>query len=396
MPPDSKLLATPTKRLLAIDGGGVRGLLAIEILGRLEGVLRDRLGAGEAFRLADYFDFIGGTSTGAILATCLALGMPVAQIRDIAVAATRDMFSKAGFERRFWYKYDDAHIASRLRDVFQGFLTDEDKAAGHTDITLGTAALRTLLLVVMRNATTDSPWPVSNNPRAKFNDRARADCNLAIPLWQLVRASTAAPTYFPPEEVQLGDERYLFVDGGVTPYNNPALLLFVMATAAPYRLEWPAGADRMLLVSVGTGRVRHARPGLRAADLNVLYNAAAIPNALLSATQVEQDLLCRTFGRCLKGYVIDQEAGTLVDAPSAAGRAVPPLFTYLRYDADLSEAGLAALGLPELQPALVQQLDAVDSIAALQSIGAAAARQVEGADFEGFGGDRDQGIGIRG
>ncbi len=84
MPPDAKLLATPTKRLLAIDGGGVRGLLAIEILGCLESVLRESLGRDETFRLADYFDFVGGTSTGAILATCLALGMPVAQIREIA------------------------------------------------------------------------------------------------------------------------------------------------------------------------------------------------------------------------------------------------------------------------------------------------------------------------
>jgi uncharacterized protein len=385
MPPDAKLLATPTKRLLAIDGGGVRGLLAIEILWRLESVLRESLGRDETFRLADYFDFVGGTSTGAILATCLALGMPVAQIREIAVAAVRDMFSKAGFGRRFWYKYDDEHIASRLREVFRGFLTDEDRQAGHTDITLGTPALRTLLLVVMRNATTDSPWPVSNNPRAKFNDPSRPDCNLGIPLWQLVRASTAAPTFFPPEEVQLGPERFLFVDGGVTPYNNPALLLFVMASAPPYRLEWPAGPDRMLIISVGTGRVRHARPGLRAADLNVLYNAAAIPGALLSATQVEQDLLCRTFGRCRKGDQLDQEAGTLIDTPgSNTVRAVPPLFTYLRYDADLSESGLAALGLPDLQPDLVQKLDAVDSIEALRTIGVAAARQVEPSDFAGF------------
>jgi uncharacterized protein len=63
---------------------------------------------------------------------------------------------------------------------------------------------------------------------------------------------------------------------------------------------------------------------------------------------------------------------------------VPPLFTYLRYDADLSEAGLTALGLSQLKPDLVQQLDAVDGIEALQSIGVAAARQVEPSDFAGF------------
>jgi hypothetical protein len=311
--------------------------------------------------------------------------MPVPQIREIALATARDMFDKAGFQRRFWYKYDDAHIASRLRDVFRGYLTDEDRSAGHTDITLGTSALRTLLLVVMRNATTDSPWPLSNNPRAKFNNRSRADCNLGVPLWQLVRASTAAPTFFPPEDVQVGPERFLFVDGGVTPYNNPALLLFVMASSAPYQLAWPTGADRMLLVSVGTGRVRHARPDLRAADLNLLYNAAAIPDALLSATQVEQDLLCRTFGRCRKGDPLDQEVGTLIDATiPPLPRTISPSFTYLRYDADLSQTGLAGLGFPLLQPERVQKLDSVDSIEALRSIGEAAARQVESSDFEGF------------
>ena len=68
----------------------------------------------------------------------------------------------------------------------------------------------------MRNATTDSPWPISNNPYAKYNERSRLDCNLALPLWQLVRASTAAPTYFPPEVVVVGNREFIFVDGGVT------------------------------------------------------------------------------------------------------------------------------------------------------------------------------------
>ena len=69
---------------------------------------------------------------------------------------------------------------------------------------LGSDQLQTLLMIVLRNATTDSPWPVSNNPYAKYNDPTRPDCNLELPLWQLVRASTAAPTYFPPEVVRIG------------------------------------------------------------------------------------------------------------------------------------------------------------------------------------------------
>ena len=66
-----------------------------------------------------------------------------------------------------------------------------------TASTLGDDGLRTLLMMVLRNHTTDSPWPVSNNPGGRYNQRVRddgtprLDCNLDLPLWQLVRASTA-------------------------------------------------------------------------------------------------------------------------------------------------------------------------------------------------------------
>jgi hypothetical protein len=64
------------------------------------------------------------------------------------------------------------------------------------------------LLIVTQNASTDSPWSISTNPRGKYNDPARPDCNLRIPLWKLVRASTAAPIFFSPEEIHFtpGDD----------------------------------------------------------------------------------------------------------------------------------------------------------------------------------------------
>ena len=68
-----------------------------------------------------------------------------------------------------------------------------------------------------------------------------------------MRASTAAPVYFPPEVIRLGDKEFIFVDGGVTTYNNPAFMAFLMATVEPYNLNWPTGEDNMLVVSIGTG-----------------------------------------------------------------------------------------------------------------------------------------------
>src|SRR4030095_15878482 len=119
---------------------------------------------------------------------------------------------------------------------------------------LGSNRLK-LLLILMRNASTGSTWPVSNNPAAKYNDRSLPDCNLSIPLWQILRASTAAPTYFAPEEIRLAGPQHMFVDGGITPFNNPALIAVLMATLPDYKLNWPTGRDALHVVSVGTGTV---------------------------------------------------------------------------------------------------------------------------------------------
>lgn len=357
------------KRLLALDGGGIRGALSIEVLAGLEDTLRAELGAGEGFVLADYFDYIGGTSTGAIIAACLAWGMPVATVRSFYRENAEQMFERSRLVRRWRHKYEDEALSRRLREEFEG-------------ATLGSERLRTLLMMVMRNATTDSPWVISNNPRAKYNEPARPDCNLLLPLWQLVRASTAAPVYFPPEVVETGRHEFVFVDGGITPYNNPAFQLFLMSTLEPYRLGWPAGTDRMLLVSVGTGVSARADANLQADDMNILYNASSIPGALMYATLNEQDLLCRAFGRCRVGAHLDNEIGTLMNV---AGPVEPRLFTYMRYNAELTEDGLESLGLADIDPADVRSLDSIAHVDDLLRIGRAVAeRDIDAAHFEGF------------
>ena len=69
------------KRILALDGGGVRGVLTLQFLQALETLITARF--GEKTRLCDYFDLIGGTSTGSIIAAGLACGMTVGALRDL-------------------------------------------------------------------------------------------------------------------------------------------------------------------------------------------------------------------------------------------------------------------------------------------------------------------------
>jgi Patatin-like phospholipase len=369
------------KKLLAIDGGGIRGVLSLEVLQAIENMLKRQSG-DDNFRLAHYFDYIAGTSTGGIIAAGLSIGMSVQEILKFYVEAGAQMFVKANLLRRLRYKFEDEPLAEQLKKVFGA------------DTRLGSDKLQTLLLLVTRNATTDSPWPISNNPYAKYNDPARDDSNLKFYLWQLVRASTAAPTYFPPEVIVLpgkggGQQEFVFVDGGVTMYNNPAFQMFLMATLDRYwarapEKRWAAGVEKMLIVSVGTGTSPDARHGLDPDEMNLLFNASTIPSALMLAALTEQDLLCRVFGDCLAGDPLDRELDTLMPSVGPLAKE-QKLFTYLRYNAELTREGLDALGCDTIAPEVVQKLDAVDSIGDLRKVGQAVAqKKVKAEHFQRF------------
>jgi patatin-like phospholipase/acyl hydrolase len=365
----AKLDKEPPYKLLACDGGGIRGIISIEILAKIEDELRVSSGNGKLV-LADYFDYVAGTSTGAIIATLVSLGFSVAEIRAFYLESGAEMFEKAAFWERWFWKFRPQRLEEMLKCVLS-------QKTGQPVPTLGSAELRTLLMFVLRNATTDSPWPISNNPRAKYNDLAARgdDSNLHLPLWQLVRASTAAPTYFAPEIITINPrhpKKFIFVDGGVTMYNNPAFQLFLMATSEPYRLGWRTGENEMLIVSIGTGTSAGAKATLRVEDMTLLFNASNIPSALMAAALHEQDFLCRIFGRCLAGDPIDREVSDVIRQGIPG---LPKLFTYARYNPDLSREGLAALGLNQIRPEHVQQMDSVAYIKELQEVGRAAAQR---------------------
>ncbi len=352
------------KKLLALDGGGIRGVLSLEILRKLESLLSSASGRTD-YRLADYFDYISGTSTGGIIAAGLAIGKSVDELLEFYEKSGPYMFEPAQLRHRLHYQYQSEPLAKMLKSVF-GETTE-----------LGSEAVETLLLLIMRNATTDSPWPISNNPFARYNAPDHSACNLQLPLWQLVRASTAAPIYFPPEVILVKGRQFIFVDGGITIYNNPAFQMFLLATVDRYWINasatergWPTGPEKMLIVSVGTGTSPGENEQLSAGEMNLLFNARNIPSALMFAALNEQDFLCRVFGDCVAGDPLDREVDTMV---CSAGPLKQKLFRYVRYNAELTRSGLNQLGCADIEPQQVQKLDFIDAIPALRKVGKAVA-----------------------
>jgi patatin-like phospholipase/acyl hydrolase len=184
------------KSILALDGGGLKGILTLGYLEALEQRLRHRHGNDPAFRLSDYFDLIAGTSTGAIIAACLALGMSVGEVLEKYQKLGRNVFSRDWFRQGvIRARYDKERLESALKTVFG------------SETTLGSDRLRTGLLVAAKRLDTGSPWPMSNNPKGKYfrntDSTSHWIANADYPLWKVVRASTAAPTFFDPEEITI-------------------------------------------------------------------------------------------------------------------------------------------------------------------------------------------------
>ena len=362
------------RKILALDGGGIRGVLTLQVLIRMEELLREKSGQGDDFRLCNFFDYIGGTSTGAIIAAGLAIGMSAQELSDFYMKTGPAMFDKSFILFRLRHLYESQPLAVELQKTFG------------KDTTLESERLKCLLLVVTRNVTTDSPWPITSNPFSRYNKSDRDDCNLRIPLWQLVRASTAAPVYFAPEVLQWDpsdpSKTFVFEDGGMTPYNNPAFLLSRMATTRQYNVNWQTGEDKLLVMSVGTGAAPKVDAEIYAAGKSALTNLAGFPAALMYGSQVDQDINCRIVGRCIHGSEIDRELGDLIPRDDAGNlislaQDLGRRFLYARYNANLSAGWLNAHDLGDIDPAAVAQLDSVDHINDLVRVGQALAKEVK-------------------
>ena len=315
-------------------------------------MLRDETKNGD-YRLADYFDYVAGTSTGAIIAAGISLGMSVGEISGFLFEKWVRDVRQGRHLRRLQFKYESEPLAEELKIAFGNSTTLEFEE------------IETLLLVVLRNATTDSPWPISNNPFAKYNDLHHPSNNLKFPLWQLVRASTAAPTYFPPEVIMIEGKPFVFVDGGVTMYNNPAFQMFLMATVdqimrLPLKnVAGKTGTGKMLVVSVGTGTSAGANYSLRPEEMHILFMLTSIPSALMYAALNEQDFLCRICGDCVAGPLLDREVDTMIPSAGPLGE---KLFRYARYNAELTAEGLRDFECGDIKPEDVQKMDFVEFI----------------------------------
>lgn len=211
-------MAVP-RRILTIDGGGLRGVFAAAIIEQMESV------AGKPAR--QIFDCFYGTSTGAILAAALAQGLTAASLKQFYLDKGAEVFEKLPFyriiKRLLYWTYAKENLEKELRDVFgEKKLFDVDKL-----LSIQTKDTRTSTVAFFNNF----PYTCEKNPEKN------------LPLWQIIRASTAAPTYFEPAL-----NRY--IDGGISAYNNSSYAAFIGATKY---LGWPYGIDKLRIYSVGTG-----------------------------------------------------------------------------------------------------------------------------------------------
>ena len=326
------------RNILSLDGGGTRGIFSLQILARMEKLLREKFNKPDLV-LADHFDYIGGTSTGAIIAAALSWGESVAKIEEFYLDQSRKVFSR----KTLWDRLRSKYHAEELSDLLRAYFSVDKKP-----VTLGTDRLKTLYLCVMRNASTGSAWVMTNNPLAKFNLPGAPDkdgkippTNLDMDLYKLIRASTAAPIFFRPQDISEGDNSWLFLDGAVTPYNNPAFILYLLATLPCYNLNWPEGEDKMRIISVGTGRMRIKFAKTHASKINVLDQASHAVLGLIDSNNQHQDLSCRAIGRCLFGEDIDSEIEALIDPADQKVKAVIPA-PALQVDGQSLDAGLRA------------------------------------------------------
>lgn len=376
------------KRILALDGGGIKGVVTLGFLERMEALLAQRLVASgqipsaDSFRLCHYFDLIGGTSTGAIIAGALALGMRASELKEMYLKLACKVFKvDMGIYGLLLEanRFNKRRLEKCLQDVFK-------------KIRLGGPELQTGLCVVTKRADSGSTWPLHNNPDGQYYSN-----NAPLSLWRVIRASTAAPTFFRPQPLPLGDRdkngnflkgadgkmvQGVFVDGAVSMANNPGLQCLLLALLEGYQFNWESGADKLLLVSVGTGAARVRTKAQDVLESGLVGWVRRIPQMLMADAFWQNQLLLQALGTSPTPWTIDTEV------KDGGGGLSPgqPLLHYLRYDVLLEEEYLRKMGLGELADRAdeLRLMSKPRNVADLARIGELAARQQIPEDADGF------------
>lgn len=247
----------PGFRILALDGGGIRGLFTASFLATLE-----ELGGG---RIADYFDLIVGTSMGGIIALALAYGLPARDVFDLFQRNGARVFARP---RRLMMllrpKYDSRILATTLRDVF------------------GDRRLNDVLTPVCVTS-----YELENSYPRIWKDEHAADLVPAgdEPAWKVALASSSAPMFFPGAQVVAGDSH---VDGGLFA-NNPTLI--GVTEAVRY---FGSPLDRIRVLSVGAGERAERIPYEKAKRMGVwLWGPAALEHMLIAQARISHEIAAR-------------------------------------------------------------------------------------------------------
>ncbi|WP_135212664.1 patatin-like phospholipase family protein [Vitreimonas flagellata] len=340
---DRHLFSEGRKRVLCLDGGGIRGLLSVAVLERVEAILRARQPAEKqpTFVLSDYFDLIAGTSTGSIIAALLALGKTMKEVRAAYEELGPLIFSKprAGAPV-LQAKYEAGPFDAELKDALH-------------ETTLGGHGLRTGLLITCHRMDNGSAWILCNNKEGKYwrHDSTR-------PIRHLVRASAAAPTYFDPIILPIGNAQTgLFLDGAMSGLNNPSLATLIYVLGAEYKLGWKAGVDELFMLSVGTGYKRYLRDQADFAGKIVGFQASDALTGLIHQSSFQALMTMQALSYSTEPFILNGEVSGLADT-NIAGK---PLLHFERVDAPLDgETQQKDLGL-FLNEAELEDLERMDN-----------------------------------
>jgi len=250
--------ATPPYRVLALDGGGIRGLYTATLLNRLAERLHRLRGRGSAAQLdiGAAFDLIVGTSTGAILAASLAKGVPLPRVIDMYRTQAAAIFQspmplQRGRLRDRWKTWvwtlrqltSPANSAEPLRQALQDVLQDVTLEQVYQQRGIA-------LCIPSIDAETHKAW-IFKTPHAP-----RLTRDNEYKLVDACMASAAAPIFFPLHAIASpasgANIARLFVDGGLYA-NNPVLVALIEA------LEMAAAERPIHVLSVGTGNTSAAK-----------------------------------------------------------------------------------------------------------------------------------------